>query len=158
MSRHFNTIKKSEPVRPYTYVVRFDIAPLWVADGFILSDETALAMLAERLDYACDATELAARVLVAPTSARIEDEQGYRHGAIAKSIEDGAPEAYENFGENTIVSALIDAIELLDSVAFVRDENDNSREVLSKLFEALGKVNGSLPISDIQWLDVEASS
>ncbi|WP_336983955.1 MULTISPECIES: hypothetical protein [unclassified Cedecea] len=153
-----NTTKNSEPVSPYTYIVRFDIAPLWIADGFILSDETALAMLAERLDYACDATELAAQVLVAPNPSRIEDEQGYRHGAIAKSIEEGAPEAYENFGENTIASALIDAIELLDSVAFVRDENDNSRDVLSKLLEALGKVNGSLPISDIHWLDAEASS
>ncbi|EPC4020290.1 hypothetical protein ACRZPD_000265 [Enterobacter kobei] len=158
MNRLVNTTKNSEPVRPYTYVVRFDIAPLWIADGFILSDETALAMLAECLDYACDATELAARVLVAPNSARIEDEQEYRPGAIAKSIEEGAPEAYENFGENTIASALIDAIELLDSVAFVRDENDNSREVLAKLYEALGKVNGSLPISEIQWVDVATGS
>lgn len=95
---------------------------------------------------------------MAPNPARIEDEQEYRPGAIAKSIAEGAPEAYENFGANTIASALIDAIELLDSVAFVRDENDNSREVLAKLYEALGKVNGSLPISEIQWVDVATGS
>ncbi|WP_368894480.1 hypothetical protein [Kluyvera ascorbata] len=141
---------------PYTYIVRFDIAPVWVADGFILDDQTAKDMLSNCLDCACEETELAARVLVAPNPARIEDEQGYRPGAIVKNIISGCPEAYQNLGEHTVASAVIDAIELIDSVAFVRDENDNSREVLEKLLSALQTLTGNSPISDIVW--VEAGS
>lgn len=141
---------------PYTYIVRFDIAPLWVADGFILSDQIAKEMITASLPYACEDSELAAQVLGAPNPARIEDEQGYRPGAIAKSILAASPEAYKDFGENSVLGAVIDAIELIDSVAFVRDENDNSREVLQKLHTALEKLNGNHPISDIEWQEAEA--
>ncbi|EGP2852964.1 hypothetical protein IYQ62_003029 [Salmonella enterica] len=141
---------------PYTFIVRFDIAPLWIADGFILSDQIAKDMLAASLPYACEDSELAAQVLGAPNPARIEDEQGYRPGAIAKSILAASPEAYKDFGENSVLGAVIDAIELIDSVAFVRNENDNSREVLQKLHTALEKLNGNYPISDIEWQEAEA--
>lgn len=32
-------------IKPYTWIVRFDVAPEWVADGFNLTDERALLLL-----------------------------------------------------------------------------------------------------------------
>ena len=145
----------TEPIQPFTYIVRFDIAPLWVADGFVMNDEVALDMLANHLPYACQEWELAAKVLCAPSPARIEDTQGFKPGSISKVIMQGAPEAYKDFGENTVTSAIIDAIQLIDSVAYVREKGDNSRDVLAKLLIALGKMTGSTPISDIEWMEAE---
>ena len=41
-------------VKPYSWVVRFDVAPQWVADGFIMTDTTALEMLSDVINYAND--------------------------------------------------------------------------------------------------------
>lgn len=51
---------------PYSWIVRFDVAPEWVADGFVFSDQRALEMLGADLSSACMSTELAAAVLAAP--------------------------------------------------------------------------------------------
>ena len=63
-------------VKPYSWVVRFDVAPQWVADGFIMTDTTALEMLSDVINYAND-HELAALVISAPDAERISEEQGY---------------------------------------------------------------------------------
>ena len=63
-------------VKPYSWVVRFYVAPQWVADGFIMTDNTALEMLSDVINYAND-HELAALVISAPDAERISEEQGY---------------------------------------------------------------------------------
>lgn len=138
-------------IKPYTYIVRYDVAPIWTADGFILNDLTAFDMLSNRLSFADVNNELAASVLVAPSIARLESEQGYKLGGLGKDIIKESPDAYEESGDNMIVTTLVDAIELIDSVAFVRDENDNSQEIIEKLKVVLAKLTGESEISDIQW-------
>jgi hypothetical protein len=93
-------------------------------------------------------SELAAHVIVAPVALDIAQEQGYtvdHPGAkkIVDEIKEGAPLAYGRDKDHaTLKNALADAIKLLDSVAFVRDENDNTGAVLSKLRDALSLVRG----------------
>ncbi len=146
--------------KPFTWLVRFDIAPEWVGDGFNLTDERALEMLGRDLDGACMSTELAARVISAPSALRIVREQGYAPktsgaGEAVAAVIAGAPHAYAGSetigGDVRVDSALIDAISLLEKVAFVQHENDNTGVVLSKLREALALVRGDQPISDIEW-------
>lgn len=141
----------------YTWVVRFDVAPEWVADGFVMTDETALDMLSDKVGFANMETELAARVIAAPSALDIAKEQGYTvdHPVDHKAVEEikqGAPLAYQ-YGKglektDTLEKAMMDAISLLDSVAFVRDENDNTGAVLSKLRAALCLVRGDEVASD----------
>lgn len=135
-------------VLPFTYIVRFDIAPLWTADGFILDDQAANNMLNETLVYACSVSELAAKVLVSPEVSRIADAQGYKRSVIEDKIKAKSPLAY---ADSSVMTAIIEAIELIDSVAFVREETDNSSEVLTKLRKARDLMNGTEPVSDIEW-------
>ncbi|MFT0546956.1 hypothetical protein ACMHYO_11510 [Allopusillimonas ginsengisoli] len=146
--------------KPYSWIVRFDVAPEWVADGFNLTDERALEMLAETLPYANMSYELAARVLAAPSALRIVREQGYtkahpQAGKEVAGVLDGAPYAYDDMKKRsdavTLDKAISDAITLLDSVAFVRDENDNTADVLSRLRGVRDMVRGDAPISEIEW-------
>lgn len=150
----------SSKVMPFTWIVRLDVAPMWVADGFNLSDQRALEMLGKTLGYANMSTELAARVLSAPPALRIAREMGYgpKHHQAKSEIETikaDASHAYVNlkgkFDGMTLDKAIADAIALLDSVAFVRDEKDDTAMVLSKLREAQSMLRGSTPISDIKW-------
>lgn len=88
----------SHQIQPFTWIVRFDVAPEWVADGFSLCDERALEMLS-RETSGCMSTELAARVIAAPAPGRIVAEQGYpkqgaRTAAEIQSLVSGAPHAY----------------------------------------------------------------
>lgn len=146
--------------KPFAWIVRFDVAPEWVADGFNLSDERALTMLGRTLGMACMSTELAARVLAAPSALRIVREQGYtkEHPQAGKEVAgvlDGAPYAYADVKKRsdavTLDKAISDAIKLLDSVAFVRNEKDNTGAVLSQLRDARAMLRGDDPISDIEW-------
>src|SRR5690606_4229145 len=114
---------------------------LWVQDGFTLTDERLLEMLS-RETCGCMSTELAARVLAAPSPLRIAKEQGYGPKTQGSDTEilmimGGAPHAYaamqKQFKGVTLDKAITDAIKLLDSVAFVRDEKDNTQEVLANL-------------------------
>lgn len=144
--------KDKKGIQPYTYIVRLDIAPIWVADGFILSDEIALQMLSERLECACMDTELAAQVIAAPDCNRIEAIQGYKNGAISEQIVSQSPKAYQ---KHSLLASLNEAIELLDSVAFVREESDNTADVLCRLKQSRELLMGVVPISDICWEDVQ---
>jgi hypothetical protein len=68
----------------FTWTVQFTVNPVWVADGFDLTDERALDMLANDLSYANIGTELDAKVLTAPDPDEIAMEQGYRDAAHMK--------------------------------------------------------------------------
>lgn len=141
-------------VKPFSWIVRFDVAPTWVADGFVMNDASALEMLARELGWADVNTELAAAIISAPDAYSILSEQGYQkcNAEELGQIVDGAPLAYQKpEGISAIKLALLNAISLIDSVAFVRDENDNTAEVLDQLRIAMGLVEGSEPISDIEW-------
>lgn len=60
----------------YRWTVVYAVDPTWVADGFDLDDERALAMLEGDLTWATEG-ELAAKVIHAPNADRIRKEQGY---------------------------------------------------------------------------------
>jgi hypothetical protein len=63
--------------KAFRWTVEFTVAELWVEDGFNLTDSRALDMLANDLRWANEATELGARVIDAPSDARIAKTQGY---------------------------------------------------------------------------------
>jgi len=60
----------------YKWTVEIEVDPIWVADGFNLTDERAHDMVAEALPWA-QGHEFKARVLQRPTPERILKEQGY---------------------------------------------------------------------------------
>lgn len=152
----------SQKIAPFTWIVRLDVAPEWVADGFSLSDERALEMLSREVS-GCMSTELAARVIAAPAPCRIVAEQGYpkqgaRTAAEIQSLVMGAPHAHRadarrGAAQMTLAGALSNAIELLDSVAFVKHEKDSTQDVLGGLRQALDLVTGEAPISEIEWVE-----
>lgn len=154
----------TDTVKPYTWIVRFDVAPMWVSDGFSLGDQRALEMLGRDLGGANMSYELAAQVLAAPSPLRIVREQGYgpKHPDSATEIltmVGEAPHAYADMNKKfdgvTLDKAITDAIALLDSVPFVRDEKDGSQKVLANLRTAQALLRGDEPISDIEWLPTE---
>lgn len=69
-------MKEQSEVRPFTWIVRFDVHPMWVADGGTISDLDALDMLSTRFGSACMNNELAACVLAGPGASRIAHQQG----------------------------------------------------------------------------------
>lgn len=73
-----------EPKRFYSWIVEFEVAEDWVADGFDLDDERAADMLDKALGGWCYPGERRARVLKAPPRADIRREQGYRDDEPAK--------------------------------------------------------------------------
>lgn len=60
------------------WTVEFSVDECWVADGFILNDETALDMLANQLGWADIETELSAKVIKSPTLDKIMKLQGFK--------------------------------------------------------------------------------
>ncbi len=61
----------------YKWTVEFQVADVWVEDGFDLTNERALNMLAEDLSMAEIGHELKAKVIKAPSKKAIRKEQGY---------------------------------------------------------------------------------
>ena len=61
----------------YTWIVRFDVVPEWVADGFVIDDERANDMLQTALPMAAEQHEIRAAVIGAPCPYDIAREQGY---------------------------------------------------------------------------------
>ena len=58
------------------WVVEFTVSEIWVEDGFDLTDERLLEMLAGDLPYAYE-HELGAKILKAPDANLIKKIQGY---------------------------------------------------------------------------------
>lgn len=80
--------------KPFTWTVRFTVAPIWIQDGFTISDERALSMLARTIG-AGSADELQAVVLECPSPLQIVRMQGYgpkddRGGPVLREIIAGA--------------------------------------------------------------------
>ena len=73
--------------KTFKWTVEFEVAECWVADGFNLTDERALYMLAHDLGWANISTELAAKVVSSPSAERIAKAQGYRNAAHMKESE-----------------------------------------------------------------------
>jgi hypothetical protein len=61
----------------FKWTVEFSISENWVADGFDLTDERALSMLSRDLGFAYEGTEIQAKVVKAPSQAKILKAQGY---------------------------------------------------------------------------------
>jgi len=59
------------------WTVEFEVDEIWVEDGFNLTDERALDMLANDLRFANMNTELGARVIKAPKPEKLRALQGY---------------------------------------------------------------------------------
>jgi hypothetical protein len=124
----------------YRWVVAFNVADTWVADGFDMSDARAEAMISREIGSAYK-WETSASVIAAPSPIKVVREQGYsaKHagaGAEVKRVQEGTPNA------GKLDQALVKAIELLDSVAFVREEGDNTQEVLAMLRDSLTLIRG----------------
>jgi len=65
----------------YKWTVEFKVHRTWVQDGFDLTDERALDMLSEDLQYANIESELKAKVLSAPDPNEVAQEMGYKDAA-----------------------------------------------------------------------------
>ena len=123
---------------PFSWVVRFTVAPIWVEDGFSLDDDRALSMLAKEIGYG-SSEELQAKVLEAPSPLQIARKQGYapddfRSGAVVRELQKGHGE------RGRVRHALIRARDLLNSVAFVSKEGD-TRAALEAIQGALDEVD-----------------
>jgi hypothetical protein len=124
--------------KPFSWTVRLTVAPLWVADGFSLCNERALAMLSAEVSHANIDSELEVEVLEAPSPQAIAKVQGYiaktaAYDEVVQNLKQGTPEA------GVLLGALRDARKLLDSVAFVAVEGD-TLPVLEKLNAALNAI------------------
>lgn len=125
--------------KPFSWIVRFTVAPVWVQDGFSLCDTRAFDMLANELPYA-NTEELQAAVLEAPSPLAIARMQGYspkdgKSGELVRELRDGVgPEC------NGVRNALMAARKLLDSVAFVSQPGDTEK-VLAMIDSALDSIN-----------------
>lgn len=60
----------------YTWTAEISVDPMWVADGFELTEERLMDMVRKTLGYAYQ-NEIKVKVLSAPDNARIRQEQGY---------------------------------------------------------------------------------
>lgn len=58
------------------WVVEFEVDPVWIADGFDLTEERALSLLENALPYAHSEAELGARIIKAPPPKLIKQLQG----------------------------------------------------------------------------------
>lgn len=63
--------------KKFKWTVEFTVDETWVADGFELTQERALEMLARDLSFADD-HELGARIVSAPDQKAIRKAQGYK--------------------------------------------------------------------------------
>lgn len=64
----------------FTWIASFSVHKTWVEDGFDLTSERALDMLAHGLTYAYD-HELKATAIAAPNADRVAKTQGYTNAA-----------------------------------------------------------------------------
>lgn len=116
--------------KPFTWIVRMDVDPVWIADGGTISDLDALDMLAARFGWADCNSELQACVLAAPSHARIAEQQGYgRESAfdiaerevLRKELVADAPIAYasDRFSVTRHVADLLAAAERINDDGLV---------------------------------------
>ncbi len=139
----FNEVSVCQTLNLIPRVVRFDVAPQWVADGFIMTDTTALEMLSDVINYAND-HELAALVISAPDAERISEEQGYlasNNAELMRQVLIGSPQAY---AKASVANTLLKAITALE-------QTQDNKQVVKELHSSLALLTGNKPISDIIW-------
>lgn len=141
-------------VKPFSWLIRVDVAPIWVADGFCMNNQAALDMLANQLPYADMSFELGAAVIAGPDPRRIINENGWDTNPSEEAkIRAESPLAYpENEKQGTdLISTLTDAIAMIENDL----PADKKAAVLSRLHHALALVDGSVPIVDFEWQNAE---
>lgn len=137
--------------KPYTFIVRLDVAPLWMADGFCMTDADALEMLAKMLPYACQDTELAAQVLVAPDLARITKEQGFdvyspqNEHEHRDHLRERSPVAYDE------KDGIVPVLTRLQGMF----ERQGLPGIAGDLGAVIDKLTGADAISDIEWQEAD---
>ena len=136
-------------LRSFKWTVEFTVAPIWVADGFDLSDERAKAMLAHDLGYAYR-HELAARVVSAPHSDAIAQAQGYasfqdrlaRDASYARDVKEGlyrtnlAPKKPEAEGPVDVLVTIDHAVSALRALSECKVEAAGVTWITIKTTEA----------------------
>jgi hypothetical protein len=135
--------------KPFTWIVRFDVAPVWVADGGTISDFDALNMLGNQFGDACQNTEIAACVLSGPSRARIAAAQGY--SATASHHRTARADIYQQLADEAPVAMSPDRYSMLrlvlDLEGVARDLNHPG--LIEGLVTLKRAMNGSMAISDI---------
>lgn len=123
--------------KPFSWVVRFTVAPLWVQDGFTISNDRALSMLARAVGGATG-EELQAQVLESPSPLQIASMQGYtkHHPGAGRVVRELIGQA----GHGQVRKALIKARDILNSVAYVAKEGDTA-EPLRSIHAALDSLD-----------------
>lgn len=145
-------------IQPFSWLVRLDVAPIWVADGFFLDNQGALDMLAEHLSYADVNVELGAVVVAAPDPRRIVNTMGWESNVAKEAeIRAGSPLAYPESGKQSsnIASTLIDAIALIGDPALGGVDAERRATMLTHLRSALALVDGTQSIVDFEWQNIE---
>ena len=124
--------------KPFTWVVRFTIHPLAIADGFNLSDECALNMILNEIGL-LTADEVEAEVISAPDVEGIANAMGYVPGNPGrKRVIDQIRKSNGPY-RDLLWDALVDARTLLGSVAYVAEEGDTVK-VLRQIDMALQQI------------------
>ncbi|MEI9747420.1 MULTISPECIES: hypothetical protein [Morganellaceae] len=145
-------------IKPFSWLIRLDVAPLWVADGFCMNNQTALDMLANQLPYADMSFELGAAVIAGPDPRRIVNENGWESNQAEEvKIRAESPFAYpENENQGTdLVSTLTDAIAYIDSVEAGSAGHTDKSAVIARLRSALALVDSSESIVNFEWQPAE---
>lgn len=106
-------------MRKFKWMVQFEVDEIWVADGFQMTDQRALNMLAHDLDYANMDTELHARVVAGPELLDVAKAQGYKNDqTVGKTHVAGLLEHDDDNPLEGIRRVLMHAYRQIDSVAF----------------------------------------
>ncbi|OBU10585.1 hypothetical protein [Morganella psychrotolerans] len=145
-------------IKPFSWLIRLDVAPLWVADGFCMNNQTALDMLANQLPYADMSFELGAAVIAGPDPLRIVNENDWEANPSEEAkIRTESPHAYpENETQGTdLISTLTDAIAFIEGAEPGAANYANKNAIISRLRSALALVDGSEPIVDFEWQNAE---
>lgn len=146
---HGESMKKETEVAPFTWIVRLDVHPMWVADGGTITDLDALDMLSTHFGNACMNTELAACVLAGPSATRIAHEQGYNgtselHINARRSLDADlsreAPIAYSR-----------DRVSLLSAVRYIRfvSLETGRKDLAAQAQQVIRALNGRDAIGDL---------
>lgn len=69
----------------FRFTVEFEIDEIWIADGFFLTADIAMEMLANELNFANVGEELDARMVKVPSLERVARAQGYSSAAAMRS-------------------------------------------------------------------------
>ncbi len=133
--------------KPFTFIIRFDVAPWLIADGISMSDASALLMAGSMLIDATD-EDLAVSVLSAPSPERILVEQDFTPAhryfdSNRSEIIKGSPLAYS---DENIANTVTSAINLLSD-----PRDGHIATAIEKLRFVQRILSGDEPISNNAW-------